>query len=323
MSPSSRLFTLSCLLRYAQVQARHRILGHRILTWFTLDPRVKLLILPILRGSLLPRADVTVLTAWQTAVATTNPARRAGRLVQVVYDYEFWVQADDETRAQMRSALSRTDVALLATSSVVKDMLTEMGLVPAGDVPAGIDLSQFYAENDGSERSTVVGFAARTGEAKGMATMVNACKIIRSHRDDISFLSYGHELPAEVPDYVLHLGPLSPDRLREFYNACLVFVLPSDHEGWGLPAVEAMACGAALVTTANGGAEDFAIHRVNALIVPPQEPGALAAAIEQVVDDARLYRELTHKALQKAKTLGIDDAVDRLEKVLIAVVSSK
>jgi L-malate glycosyltransferase len=295
---------------------KHRVRGHGMVSWFALDRRVKLRIVPILAGPLLPRADVTILTADQTANATRHPARRAGRFVQIVYDYEYWMSGTEETRAQMQAALRRIDVAHLSTSSAVTGMLTEMGITPAGFVTSGIDLELFECLVPPSSRSSLVGFSARSGPTKAMPVMIEACRIVHSRRHDISFISYGSGLPTSIPSVVRHLGPLSPTDLRRFYNDCMIFVLPSDYEGWGLPAAEAMACGACLVTTANGGVQDFAYDRVNALVVPRRDPEAIAAAIEELVDNADLRFALVHNALQKAQELGLDQAVDRLEGVL-------
>ena len=58
-----------------------------------------------------------------------------------------------------------------------------------------------------------------------------------------------------------------------------IYVLPSAYEGWGLTAVEAMACGAAVITTRNGGVEDFARDGDNALLVPPREPDSASGGV--------------------------------------------
>lgn len=304
------------LVHYGLTLARHGVRGHEILTWFTLDPRVKLRFIPILAGWMLPKADVTILTAWQTAAATNNPPRRSGRFVQVVYDYELWMSGNSDIRAQMQSALSRPDVALLATSRAVEEMLEEMGLNSAGIATAGIDLDLFQCVSPPSQREQIVGFAVRSEESKAISVVVEACEIIRKHRTDVSFVGFGHGNNTVLPDFVKHLGPLAPHALRDFYNSCMGFVLPSDYEGWGLPAAEAMACGACLITTANGGVEDFATDQVNCLIVSRRDPMAMAAAIERVIDDRALRLRLIENSLQKAQELGTGVAADRLDRIL-------
>jgi glycosyltransferase involved in cell wall biosynthesis len=79
-------------------------------------------------------------------------------------------------------------------------------------------------------------------------------------------------------------------RMVELYAEAEVAVVPSLYEGFSLPAVEAMACGLPLVTT-TGGALPEVVGAARgrsecALLVPPNDPGALAAALVRALDDA-------------------------------------
>jgi glycosyltransferase involved in cell wall biosynthesis len=307
------------LWRYTRTFIKHRLLGNRIVSWFDVDAAVRIRIPPILTGRLLPRADVTLLTSWSTAAATLNPPRRAGRFAQVVYDYEFWMSAPEDTKTQMKSAFRREDVTHIATSSAVAGMLESMGVRPAALVTAGIDLGQFRCVTPQAHRSPKVGFAVRQESVKALWVMLEACEIVHRRRPDIQFISFGRDLDRPLPSFVDHRGFLSQSALPEFYNECSVFVLPSDHEGWGLPAAEAMACGAALITTANGGTDDFASNGVNALVVPRRQPDAIAEAIEMLINDRELRLSLVGRALQTSQEMALTNAASTLETVLTRV----
>ena len=77
------------------------------------------------------------------------------------------------------------------------------------------------------------------------------------------------------------------------YAEAAVAVVPSLYEGFSLPAVEAMACAVPLVTT-TGGALPEVVGKDGeaALLVPPGDAGALATAINRVLEDASLGRRL-------------------------------
>jgi glycosyltransferase involved in cell wall biosynthesis len=297
----------------------YRRLGHRIIRWFPLDPDVRLCLVPFIAGWLLPRADVTVLTAWQTSLGTTNPRRAAGRIVQVVYDYEFWMAGNADFRARMRRAFSRTDVALFSPSAAVTGMLQEMGREPVATIRPGIDHSLFGCDVDPAKRKPVVGFAVRSDPLKATAVMLQACEIIRGSRPDIKITCYGGDT-RHLPDYIHRTGVLSDLELRAFYNHCQVFVVPSDYEGWGLPSVEAMACGATLVTTANGGSDEFAVNGHNCLVVPRRDPEAIAAAVLQLIVDDELRLRIAHTGICAASDISIPKAVAVLERALLGEV---
>jgi glycosyltransferase involved in cell wall biosynthesis len=76
--------------------------------------------------------------------------------------------------------------------------------------------------------------------------------------------------------------------VNEIYNRSRVFLCASRHEGFGFPSVEAMACGAALVTTANGASADYAIDGETALVCEPEDVTAMADSIERLLRDDEL-----------------------------------
>lgn len=83
---------------------------------------------------------------------------------------------------------------------------------------------------------------------------------------------------------------LSADELRHLYASSAIAVVPSEYEGFGLPAGEAMACGVPVVST-DGGALPEVVGDAG-LIVPARDPAALAQAIARLLDDDALRAEL-------------------------------
>jgi glycosyltransferase involved in cell wall biosynthesis len=119
-----------------------------------------------------------------------------------------------------------------------------------------------------------------------------------------------------MPKWIERLGRVSDDQLAALYSEAQVFLLPSRAEGWGLPAAEAMASGAAVVTAANGGTEDFAISEVTALVVPPANPRAMAAAVLRILGDIELRNRLATAGAAMAGAMTWDRAFQELAVVL-------
>jgi glycosyltransferase involved in cell wall biosynthesis len=98
--------------------------------------------------------------------------------------------------------------------------------------------------------------------------------------------------PDNVPLVALQQRELADD----VYNQTKVFVQASHHEGLGLTAIEAMACGAALVTTDCGGSRDYAVPDETALVVPAGDVHALVTRTESLLADEECRSRLAANA---------------------------
>jgi glycosyltransferase involved in cell wall biosynthesis len=93
------------------------------------------------------------------------------------------------------------------------------------------------------------------------------------------------EPPDALPGDVEFLEyPLHQELADGVYNRSRIFLQTSFREGFGFTAVEAMACGAALVTTDNGGSQDYAIRDRTAWVVPPGDAAGLADGIVTLLE---------------------------------------
>ncbi len=88
------------------------------------------------------------------------------------------------------------------------------------------------------------------------------------------------------------LGFVQDRELSVLYQNCLALLYPSVYEGFGLPVLEAMACGAPVVTTTGGALPEVAPEGT-AILVPPGDERAFREAIARVARDAQLRRELS------------------------------
>jgi glycosyltransferase involved in cell wall biosynthesis len=93
-----------------------------------------------------------------------------------------------------------------------------------------------------------------------------------------------------LQDDVHFLGFVPEDELPLWYNAARLFAFPSLYEGFGLPVLEAMACGVPVITSTEASLPEVA--GTAALTVPPRDPELLAREMERVLDDAQLRTEM-------------------------------
>jgi glycosyltransferase involved in cell wall biosynthesis len=114
---------------------------------------------------------------------------------------------------------------------------------------------------------------------------------------------------------VVHLGELPPEVLMPLIQASDVVALPSLWEPFGFTILEAMALGRPLVSTAGHGADDFVTCGDEGLLVPSDDPQALADAISRLLDDEELARALGAKAAKRAEQYGPERGAKRATQV--------
>lgn len=102
----------------------------------------------------------------------------------------------------------------------------------------------------------------------------------------------------EASDRIVFTGYVNDDDLPFLYSASDVFAFPSCYEGFGLPVLEAMACGSPVVAGDAPAVNEFA--RPAAILVPPKDWKSLAEALEQVLVNENLAESLRQKGLKLA-----------------------
>lgn len=112
------------------------------------------------------------------------------------------------------------------------------------------------------------------------------------------------------PNSVVFTGRLDDSELVALYNLCYLYVFPSYHEGFGLPALEAMQCGAATIG-ANTTSVPEVIGREDALF-DPFDTKEIAHKIEEVLTNKAFHAELKEHSLNHAKNFSWEKSAKRV-----------
>lgn len=190
-------------------------------------------------------------------------------------------------------------------------------------VPLGLDHEVFARRAPYDARVYDVAMLYHVHASKGWVVGLEVLRELARTRADFRGVVFGiYPPPDELPDGVDLRVDLDHRRLAdEVYNATKVFVQPSFHEGFGYTAVEAMACGAALVSTDNGGSRDYATHDVTARVVAPGDVAGLVAQVDLLLDDDSTRTRLAEAGTAHVRRFDWDRAAELLEHHLEAYLA--
>ncbi|MCI3920940.1 glycosyltransferase family 4 protein [Paenibacillus sp. TRM 82003] len=167
--------------------------------------------------------------------------------------------------------------------------------------------------------------------AKGLDILLRACAELKRRglpfmlhvigdgpmREELEVLA--HQLGV-YDDIVFYGYMLHPEEFMPFFD---VFVLPSRAEAFGNVFAEAALCWLALIGTDVGGISEQIDHGVNGLLVPVDDVGALADALEQVVVDPSFRYELSRAAWEKAKsTYSLNRVIRQLKRLYLTAADA-
>jgi len=219
----------------------------------------------------------------------------------------------------LRRMLQQVDLVIASSPNMVEHspFLSEVSY-KCRVVPFGIDVDKFTSTpaverragelRQGHERPIVL-FVGRLIYYKGAEVLVRAMAGVDA---DLVMIGSGplerslQELAAElkVADRITFLGGQPLDELVAWYHAADVFCLPSiaRSEAFGLVQLEAHAAGTPVVSTdLTTGVPFVNQHEETGLVVPPDDPRALAEALRTLVEDEALRERLGARALERAR----------------------
>lgn len=194
-------------------------------------------------------------------------------------------------------------------------------------IPNGFDEKRFKPiahENAVTQLITV----CRLVPAKGLDVLLHACAILKKkgHPFVLHIIGDGpireelEKLAVELDlydDIIFYGYMLHPEEFMPFFD---VFVLPSRAEAFGSVFAEAALCWLALVGTNVGGIAEQIDDGVNGLLVPPEDPDALAVALEKVLTDPTYRYHLARAGWDKAKKVySLQRVIAQLKKVYVSM----
>jgi glycosyltransferase involved in cell wall biosynthesis len=237
----------------------------------------------------LPDGDVLVATAWQTAPVAADAPARCGAKFYLVQHYESLYHGEPERV----DATYRLPLAPIVISTWLRDVMRERFGREAQVLVTPVDRALFRRVPIAATTSRPRVLMLHHEYAwKGVEDGLAAVARVRARVPGLRLVGFGVKRPRGQPPYDEFHANLPQSQLATLYSSGDIYLCPSWDEGLGMPPMEAMACGAALVTYDNGGCRDYARDGETALVAARRDVDALAASLLRLGTDEALRAKL-------------------------------
>lgn len=237
--------------------------------------------------------------------------------LKTIFSFNVFIRASLENASRI-AAVSRVAADEVIRGFGINPMRIEI-------VPNGVD--PFFSPGD-EGRDDFVLYAGTLEPRKGIADLLAAWRLLGRRprlvlagdagwgtspllRRDKESIDAGR---LEIRGFV------SRSELRDLYRRCAVFVYPSHFEGFGLPPLEAMACGAPVITTTGGAIPEVVGDAAE--LVRPGSPDELARALRRLAGSASRRSALREAGFARASRFSWENSASRMSELLVAAALS-
>lgn len=257
------------------------------------------------------------------------------RSVVTCYDLIPWVFYKNRSRYWKRNieGLRKADRIITISEFSKEEINNNVGIAKdrIDVIYCGVDKDVFYPKRDRTPLhelgivpdAGVILYVGSEEPRKNLRVLLEAIALVREEIPDIMLLKVGspgmggnrkdilhliREL--HIEDRVVFTGDVSEEMLAKYYNAADLFVFPSLYEGFGLPIIEAMACGCPVIASNTSSIPE--VTGDAAILVHPDDAGNFTDRIKDLIMDESLNGHISQKGLVQASRFSWDDASEKM-----------
>lgn len=292
--------------------------------WFHLDKTIHTYYFLSADDPCFPDADVTIATSIKTPYMVFNLPESKGKKVYFIQGYENWDNTDDYVNKSYSLGMKNITIANWL-SSIVDKYSREKSLC----IPDGIDSTVFKNKSGMQRTSHSIAFHYRKDYHKGCDIALEVIKKLYQEYPDLKVEVVTNEKKyPPFPGYCTVHQRISAKKVADINNSVEVFLCTTRVEGYGLPGLEAMACGAVLVSTSYLGVLEYAkdydenTETGNSLLAPVDDVEQLVSNVERIFNDDHLRQKLSDRGMRTATEFTVNNSAAKFESILIDMINT-
>lgn len=280
--------------------------------WFTLDKRIKEILVPILSLKNVGKYDYYVASSVGTAIHLESFNIPQKSKIYFIQGYENWYVSDDTLKSTYKFGFKNVVISDWLANEVRKSGANCTVL------KNGFDFEYFKLSNIIENRNKLSIAMLYSKEAtKGCIYGIDALKIVKQKYPDIKVTLFGYpNRSKDIPYWIDYYQAPDKETHNRIYNESSIFLAPSVQEGWGLTVGEAMICGAAVVCTDTKGFLEMVTDKESGIVVPIKNSKALADAIILLIENNDLRINIAKMGASKILEYSWNNSFEKFVELI-------
>ena len=238
-----------------------------------------------------------------------------GRVILLYQDFFAmpWVGRYLRFILAWKSLVKRLDGVIAVSAGSAREFQSASGRSPQ-IIVNGID-DLFFTDQQSSKGRYVL-FVGRPGKSKGFDVFARAMDLVAKRCPDVRGVIISTEVEDGAIGAIESVRFRDKDQLKKLYSEALVYVHAAIGESFGLPPIEAMAAGTAVVLTDTVGTRDYACNNHNCLSVAYGDSKTMADHIVRLIEDGHLRSRLEAEGRVTAAGFRWQSSLEDFEKAI-------
>lgn len=281
--------------------------------WFKLNDNVNFIQVPDNADwkNYIPDCDVLVATSWR-CIYTAIESKK-GPVVFFEQGGSHLFETDNISPLKKSTVQNRFKLPhfVYTVSSYAKDALKTVYDCNSSVIPIAIDNTIFYPRteplNNDTIEITLVG--SEDFKFKNVDNILKAYRILNEKYNNLhlNWITQTEPHQNKEPAIVNPPQKMIGDILRKTH----IYICNSEYESFGLPTLEAMTCGATVITTDTGGMRDFVQENYNALVTKHHDINDIVEKVSLLIEKPDLMQQLSSNGIETAKQFSWENCVSK------------
>lgn len=250
--------------------------------WFKLNKNIKKIPVYCICNELIPDANFIVATACETSVEVNKLDVAKGEKIYFIQDLENWNRTEEDVFKTYKYNMKK-----IVVSKWLKEIVDKHSEESSIYIPNGIDKKKFFITNNIDNRfqysiSMLYHKDLRKRSDEGLKILIK----LKEKYPLLQVELFGSpERPKNLPEFINYTRNANEKQLLQIYNKTSIYLCTSLVEGYGLPGLESMCCGCALVSTACKGVLEYAENNRNSLLSPVNDLKGLSENLDLLLSN--------------------------------------